>query len=121
MTSVTSTFGRTSLARLAAVIAALMLALLTSIAVAQGAEFSGHLPAKSWTTNGAYTWMNYIVGTNHSAGSICVTPAEYSGGWTFPYGWACRAGEVQDVADVYGYPAVDNPNSSEISFTLGYW
>lgn len=98
--------------------------MLASFAGATSAEaiegqFSGHLPGKTWTTNGAYGYLPFIWGEASEA--FCVTPAEYSGGWSFPYGWLCnREASNPYIAEVNGYPAIDNPNSREMRFTLAY-
>jgi hypothetical protein len=120
MTSVASKFGYTRLTCLAAVIGALMLSLLAGVPGAQAGEYSGHLPGKTWTTNGVLESMGDLWGKNHSAGAICVAPAEYSGSWSFPLGWTCAAEPIMGVSGS-AYPAVDNPNSPEISFTEGWF
>jgi hypothetical protein len=98
-----------------------MLALLTTTGTAQAGSYSGHLPGKTWTTNGAFETLDLISGTDSAGLSICVTPAEFSGSWSFPYGWACGSGyALWDSGTVAGYPAVDNPNSREFSFTVEY-
>lgn len=100
-----------------------MLALLAVAGATQASTFEGHLPGKTWTTNGAYTPLHWVSGWNKQGYSICTTAAEYSGGWSFPYGWTC--GGESDVftgsGGAYGYPAVDNPNSREFTFAVEYF
>src|SRR5579875_1460371 len=91
MTLLSSKLRRTHTAHLAAAMVVLVLALLTGATSASAdieGKFEGHLPGKTWTTNGAYGYMTFLWGETISGeGSVCVTPAEYSGGWSFPYGW----------------------------------
>jgi hypothetical protein len=125
MTSVISGLGRACAPRLASIIAVLLFASLAGAASASAelnGEFNGHLPAKTWTTNGAYGSFIYMWGERTSGeGPVCITAAEYSGGWSFPYGWQCNHPQPNPwVFGGTGYPAVDNPNSKEIGFHVGY-
>ena len=106
---------------LAVTVAALALTMCFGVTGAQAeGSFSGHLAGKTWTTNGAFVGMSILYGVSHTAGlSMCVTPAQYSGGWSFPYGWTCGAEPLMGVGGT-GYPAADNPNSKEISFLVGW-
>lgn len=122
MTPIRSKFSRVCASRLAVLVAVLMLASLAGATSAEAdieGTITGHLPGKTWTTNGAYGYIPFMWG--EASLSFCVTAAEYSGSWSFPYGWHCNPG-VEDpyFAEVEGYPAVDNPNSREISFSVGY-
>ncbi len=126
MSSVVSKLGRVrGVPRLVAVLAVLMLA---SFAYAGSAnaeisgELNGHLPGKTWTTKGEYGFYIYQwAEVTSGSGPVCVTAAEYSGGWSFPYGWQCNHASPNPwVFAGEGYPAVDNPNSKEIGFHMGW-
>ncbi len=119
MVQIGSTAVRARPGRLAVVVTSMMLMLMSGASVAKAYEFSGHLPGKTWTTNGVYyPHMSILSGVSHTAGlQICVAPAEYSGGWSFPLGWTCGYEPVMGVGGG-AYPAVDNPNSREVSFTV---
>lgn len=116
--------GRSYAPRLAAVISVLSLVLAIGAVNANAdieGSFSGHLPGKTWTTNGAYGYFTFMWAEKTGEGPICITAAEYSGGWSFPYGWQCGHPFPKPWTFLgTGYPAVDNPNSRELAFTAGY-
>jgi hypothetical protein len=112
------------LAALAASVAALLVTLLiaTTTAHAENNNWSGRMPAKTWSTNGdfhPYLHFMYIEAT----GSSCMGPAQISGGkWIFPYGWNCQTSAAWhwEFPQIGAYPAVDNPNSQPFNFSLFY-
>jgi hypothetical protein len=122
MTSVASKLGRKL--RLGGAITALVLTMLVGATNAQAMEgsFSGHLAGKTWTTNGAFGSINILYGSSNTPGlTLCIAPAEYSGSWSFPWGWTCTNSPVVGVGGANAYPAADNPNSREMSFSVGYY
>lgn len=119
-------FGRRRVASLAVVVAALAVTTVMATSTARAEDpFGGHLPGKTWTTNGVFdSSLHYIKGeVTAGPNAICVAPAQFSGSWSFPYGWECSAtGRVTwEFASISAYPAVDNPNSKEISYTVLYF
>lgn len=107
----------------AMIVVAVMLALLAATGTAKAAVWEGHMPAKTWGTNGAYTSLSWVSGWDPERYTICTTAAEYSGGWSFPYGWTCGGESTVFTASggPDGYPAVDNPNSREFRYAVEYW
>jgi hypothetical protein len=108
----------------------LALAVIAVMGIAAGpaqaaGSFGGHLPPKTWTTNGIYDGSLYqIVGEKTSgAGAFCIGPAQYSGTWKFPYGWDCenKTLKIFEFPVLGGYAAADNPNSAEIGFGVTYY
>jgi hypothetical protein len=120
MASKISKFRRARALRLVVVVAMLMLASVTSASSASATEWRGKLPAKTWAAKGEYRGIIFLTGTKTAGtGPVCVTAAEYSGGWSFPYGWDCSATASKPmVIGGAGYPAADNPNSDEIAFLV---
>ncbi len=108
----------------------LTLAVFTVVTIVAGpaeasGNFAGHLPGKTWTTNGEYDpVLNEIIGEDRGGkGQVCVGPAQYSGGWKFPYGWDCSGFNqtVDSFPTLGGYAGVDNPSSAEVTFAVGYY
>lgn len=107
----------------ATLVATLMLAVFVATGTAQAGTMEGHLPGKTWTTPGVFTNLSWVSGFDPERLTICTTAAEFSGSWSFPYGWEC-GGEWTvwtHSPGVNGYPAVDNPNSREIHFSGEYF
>ncbi len=123
MSMAASSSTRRRIAYAASVLVAVTLALLAVTGTAKASSWTGHLPPKTWGTNGAYTSLSWVSGFDKERYEICTTAAEYSGGWSFPWGWAC-GGEYSiftESGGAYGYPAVDNPTGHEYSYSVEYW
>lgn len=108
----------------------LMSAMGATLAVMAGSAqaektFAGHLPGKTWTTNGEFdSQLHTIIGEHRGGkGQLCVGPAQYSGSWSFPYGWDCEPYNqiVFSFPTLGGYAGVDNPSSAEVTFAVGYY
>lgn len=120
MITVVSASAQRRIFYVAAVTAALIVAFLATanISQAKAENWSGHLPAKTWGARAVFQSLSFISAGTGSGLGICTTAAEFSGGWSFPYGWSCGVGSTvwTHSPSVGGYPAVDNPNSQEISY-----
>lgn len=122
MTSSSSLLSRKFALMCAGALASLVLALSWGAANAHAEWwFVGKLPGKAWTSEAAEHVLSFQIQSEETYGrSLCVGPVTYSGGYHFPYGWACNKFRV-----IWEYPAisahqgVDNPNSVEIKF--GGW
>lgn len=104
----------------------LILAIATTTAHATGNNWSGRMPAKTWSTNGDFhPGLDYmLIEKVEGPGAMCEGPAQLSGStWSFPYGWDCQNVHqfLWTFSAIGAYPAVDNPNSQPFSFSLLYF
>lgn len=80
------------------------------------------LGSKQWTCNrcqvGAVEDI-YAEETEVLPATICVGPAQYSGGkWVFPYSWLCKYDVASwEFTPIEAAAAVDNPSASTYHFS----
>jgi hypothetical protein len=99
-------------------IAALGVGFFASAANAEVVE--GMLKGKNWTIGEKFN-VGFESAQDGQNLSICVGPAQISGSkWVFPYGWNCSATNYVSwsYTRLLAFPAVDNPNSPSMYFSL---
>lgn len=113
----THTWVRHSVVRLG-ILATVLVAAIAATAGSAAAfdEFSGSLAGKTWKSdNFVEPAMRFIIAGTPSGLAICVAPNQ---GSSFPYGWACHAGEVSwEFTPLSAAAAVDNPNSKSFTYS----
>jgi hypothetical protein len=102
------------------IVAALVFAVIPSIASASNAYSGSNLPGHTWTAgNGVFLYPeNYIYAWANTTSSVCVGPVTVSGGKAqIPYGWACNPGsEGWEFSPIDAAAGIDNPNPGTFNF-----